>query len=187
MTVDHRSMSRRTQILTYIVSSSKYLFFRQMKSVKDVPVNYSFPFRSCSFHASGPEWPQKTQHTRLQEVLVFLLMIPLLFFFSHTLSLRTFPPSALLSARKLSLLVSLTQNANLISKLWTIEKLLFLCPQRLTKKKKLDFSPLLSVPVFFFPSLIRHVDETDAKIHPKFAGFVPQLFFVSTGRKRLQS
>lgn len=121
-----------------------------MKLVKDVPVNYSFPFRSCSFHASGPEWPQKTQHTRLQEVLVFLLIIPLLFFFfSHTLSLRTFPPSALLSARKLSLLVSLTQNANLISKLWTIAKLLFLRPQRLTKKKKLDFSPLLSVPVFF--------------------------------------
>lgn len=107
-----------------------------MKSVKDMPVNYSFPFRSCSFHASGPEWPQKTQHTRLQEVLVFLLMIPLLFFFfSHTLSLRTFPPSALLSARKLSLLVSLTQNANLISKLWTIEKLLFLRPQDWLKRK----------------------------------------------------
>lgn len=119
-----------------------------MKSVKDVPVNYSFPFRSCSFHASGPEWPQKTQHTRLQEVLVFLLMIPLLFFFfSHTLSLRTFPPSALLSARKLSLLVSLTQNANLISKLWTIEKLLFLRPQDWLKRK----SWISLSSCFFFP------------------------------------
>lgn len=155
-----------------------------MKSVKDVPVNYSFPFRYCSFHASGPEWPQKTQHTRLQEVLVFLLMIPLLFFFfSHTLSLRTFPPSALLSARKLSLLVSLTQNANLISKLWTIETLLFLRPQDWLKRK----SWISLSSCFFFSSRIRYVDETDAKIHPKFADFVPQLFFVSTGRKRLQS
>lgn len=105
------------------------------------------------------------------------LNYPIAFFFSfsHTLSSRTFPPSALLSARKLSLLVSLIQNANLISKLWTIAKLLFLHPRRLTKKKKLDFFPLLSVPVF--SSRIRYVDGTDAKIHPKFADFVPQLFF----------
>lgn len=34
---------------------------------------------SYSFHTSGPEWPQETQHTGLQEVLVFLVMVQELF------------------------------------------------------------------------------------------------------------
>lgn len=85
MTVDHRSMWRRTQILTYILS-------HQWTWVTSRNATHRTP-RSPSLSQNGP--------------------VP---FFLHPLSSRTFPPSA----RKSALLALLAQNANIISKLWTI-------------------------------------------------------------------
>ena len=86
-----------------------------MKQIKPI----SLLSLSCSFHAGGPEWPQETQHTGLQEVLVFLTMVQSLFFL-HPLSSRTFPPSALCQPESQPCWPVLAQNAELVSKLRTI-------------------------------------------------------------------
>lgn len=72
----------------------------------------------CSFHTSRPERPQKTQHTGLQEVLVFVMMVHLFFF--PPVILENFSSISPLSAGKSALLATLAQNDNLISKLRTI-------------------------------------------------------------------
>lgn len=103
---------------------------------------------------------------------------------SHDDHVSFFPPTILknvssispVSARKLALLASLRQNANLIFKLWTIATppSTPVYPLQLTKKKRTGISGSTNSPFgswFMFPKSqnrhmsILYVDGTDANVH----------------------
>lgn len=133
MTVDHRNMLRRTQTLTYTVSITEIECTSQSigKGWIQSDVLTFFLLVIISFHASGPDWPQETQHTGLQEVLV-LKMVRALFFFPPPFIIENFSSDI----RSQPYLPVLRQNAKQFSVNFEPQQaLVFLYTQEVMKKR----------------------------------------------------